>query len=86
MSKITKRTVDALTANGDKPAFLWDDQLAGFGVKALPSGSKRYVVKYRTHGGGRSAPQRWLTLGTHGKLTPDQARCPSSEHLAQLAA
>ena len=85
MPKITKRTVDALTADGDKPAYLWDDQLSGFGVKALPSGSKRYVVKYRTHGGGRSAPQRWLTLGTHGRITPDQARDMARQALAAVA-
>lgn len=85
MPKITKRSVDALTTDGSKPTFLWDEQLSGFGVKALPSGAKRYVVKYRTHGGGRSAPQRWLTLGTHGRLTPDQARDMAQQALAAVA-
>jgi integrase len=85
MAKITKRTVDALSSNGSRPQFLWDDALAGFGVKALPSGSKRYVVKYRTSGGGRAAPQRWLMLGTHGQLTPDQARDMAQQALAAVA-
>jgi integrase len=83
--KISKRTVDALHAVGGKPTFLWDEQLHGFGVKALPSGVKKYVVKYRTSGGGRAAPQRWLTLGTHGQITPDQARSLAQQALAGVA-
>ena len=85
MAKITKRNVDALVAADSKPVFLWDDALAGFGVKSLPSGSKRYLVKYRTLGGGRSAPQRWITLGTHGQITPDQARALARQVLAAVA-
>lgn len=85
MAKITKRAVDALESCDEKPVFLWDDALSGFGVKALPSGAKRYIVKYRTNGGGRNAPQRWLTLGTHGQLTPDQARGLAQQALAAVA-
>lgn len=80
MAKLTKKAVDALSC-GKRPAFLWDDTIAGFGVKALPSGVKKYLVKYRANGGGRAAPQRWLTLGSHGQITCDQAR-----KLAQQAA
>lgn len=85
MAKVTKRAVDELTANNGKPAFLWDDALPGFGVKALPTGTKRYVVKYRASGGGRAAAQRWLLLGTHGQLTPDQARGLAQQALAAVA-
>lgn len=85
MPRISKRSVDALPAGSGRPSFLWDDQLAGFGVKALPSGIKRYLVKYRTHGGGRTAPQRWFTLGTHGNITPDQARDMAQQVLAAVA-
>lgn len=85
MPRITKRAVDALYADGGRPQFLWDDALTGFGLKALPSGTKRYLVKYRTSGGGRGAPQRWLTLGTHGQLTPDQARDLAQQALAAVA-
>ena len=85
MARISKRTVDALVAQSGSPVFLWDDQLAGFGVKMLPSGIKRYIVKYRTSGGGRAAPQRWLTLGTHGQITPDQARGLAQQTLAAVA-
>jgi integrase len=85
MARITKREVDTLSAAGKKPVFLWDESLSGFGVKALPSGVKRYIVKYRTNGGGRSAPQKWLTLGTHGHITPDQARTMAQQALAAIA-
>jgi integrase len=85
MAKITKRSVEALSSVARSPTFLWDDSLAGFGVKALPSGPKRYIVKYRALGGGRSAPQRWLTLGTHGQITPDQARSMAQQVLASVA-
>lgn len=84
MAKLTKRAVDELTSAG-KPTHLWDDGLAGFGVKALPSGAKKYVVKYRASGGGRSAAQRWILLGAHGQLTCDQARQMAQQVLAAVA-
>ena len=35
--RISKRSVDALTP-GERDQFLWDTDLAGFGVKATPKG------------------------------------------------
>jgi integrase len=49
--------------------FLWDDDLSGFGVAAMPSGTKVYVAQYRQHGKSRR-----IKLGQHGRLTPDEAR------------
>lgn len=83
--RITKRAVDQLSPDSKKPVFLWDNQLPGFGVKCLPSGKKRYLVKYRSDGGGRSARQRWYMLGTHGHITPDQARKMAIQALASVA-
>lgn len=85
MSKLTKRVVDATMADAAKPVFVWDDELHGFGLKVLPSGAKRYVVKYRAGGGGRQAPQRWLTLGAHGTLTCEEARGQARQALAAAA-
>lgn len=66
---ISKRSVDALKAVGAE-ARLWDDSLAGFCVRAYPSGRKVYAVKYRVDG-----RQRWLSIGEHGDLfTPTEAR------------
>ncbi|HYG91827.1 MAG TPA: site-specific integrase [Azospirillum sp.] len=83
-TRITKRTVEA-EAPSCKPVFLWDDQLPGFGVKVLPTGQRRYIVKYRAGAGGRTAQQRWLTLGTHGAITADQARALATQALAAVA-
>ncbi len=76
---ITKRTVDAAKPEqGDY--FVWDgghrEAVPGFGLKVTPAGGKVYVFQYRmTHPGMTKAmPTRRLTLGKHGKLTPDQAR------------
>lgn len=51
-------------------AFLWDDELRGFGVRTMPSGLKVFVLQYRNDE-GRS---RRIVLGRHGVLTVEQAR------------
>ena len=85
VGKITKSAVDALMPQSGKPTFLWDTSLPGFAVKCSPQGIKTYLIKYRTDGGGRSALQRWLTLGRHGQLTPDQARKMAQQSLSAVA-
>jgi integrase len=68
--RISKRAVDALQCPGGKDrAFLWDDDLAGFGVAAFPTGRKVYVAQYRKDGRSRR-----VSIGEHGRLTPDEAR------------
>jgi integrase len=69
--KITKRVVDETTAT-DKPVFLFDSDLAGFVLKANPTGRKVYQLRYRMS--GRSSPLKTFTIGTHGPLTPERAR------------
>ena len=70
-ANITKRTVDAAKP-GPGDYLIWDDTLAGFGLKVTPAGGKVYVFQYRI--GGRGSPTRRYTIGKHGPLTPDQAR------------
>ena len=68
--RISKTTVDALSCPPEKDRdILWDDKLKGFGVAVFPTGRKVYVAQYRK--GGRS---HRVTIGRHGRLTPDQAR------------
>jgi integrase len=69
--KITKRAVDALTIRDLRHdrEVLWDTEISGFGVVAFPTGKKVYVVQYRKDGRSRR-----LTLGEHGRMTPDDAR------------
>lgn len=70
--RITKAAVDAATA-GTSDAYLWDELLAGFGLKVTPSGTKTYLVQYRA--GGRGSKTRRVTIGRHGSpWTPAAAR------------
>ena len=70
--KITKRSVDAFSP-GSREAFLWDEELKGFGLRVTTMGAKSYVLQFRM--GGREAPSRRYTIGGHGSpWTPDTAR------------
>ena len=80
MANLTKRAVDAAMA-ADKQTILWDDKLKGFGLLVLPSGTKSFIVQYRSEA-GRS---RRLTIGRYGAFTPDQARTEASEILLSVA-
>lgn len=85
MARLTKTIVESTLPGMTKPIFIWDDQLPGFGVKILPTGMRKYLVKYRSQGGGRSAPQRWYILGTHGVITCEQARTLAQKTLGGIA-
>lgn len=70
--KLTKRAVDAFAASA-ATAFLWDDELRGFGLRVTPAGAKAYVYQYRM--GGREAVKKRVTIGRHGSpWTPELAR------------
>ena len=66
---LTKRVVDAAEKK-DKRYYLWDSELSGFGLRVETSGAKTFIVRYRAEGGGRSAAQRFVTVGRYGPLTP----------------
>lgn len=70
--KLTKRRVEALVAT-DRDVIAWDSELAGFGVRVRPGGSKTFIAQYRA-GGGRSGTTRRFTVGRFGALTVDEAR------------
>ncbi|MFV1564266.1 MULTISPECIES: Arm DNA-binding domain-containing protein, partial [unclassified Phaeobacter] len=79
MPKLTKRTVEALMPEA-KDYFLWDGQIAGFGVRVMPSGAKTYQAQYRK--GGRT---RRVSVGRHGKITVEEARKLAKEIMGQVA-
>ncbi len=83
MVRISKRSVDAAKPKA-KDTYLWDDELAGFGLKVTPTGRKVYLVQYRV--GGRKARTRRVTIGPHGSVTPDAARVEAKRLLGQVAA
>ena len=68
-----------------RPWIAWDDRLTGFGVRVQPSGAKTFVVNYRSGSGGRSAPNKRVTLGRFGRITPKQALRMAQELLGKVA-
>ena len=74
---INKRTADSLRVS-DRDAVFWDRALPGFGLRVYPSGLKNYIVQSRGPGGSKR-----VTLGSHGKITPDAARDPTMADLAE---
>lgn len=79
MTKLTKRTVDALQPKAES-YFVWDGYVVGFGVRVMPSGTKTFQVQYRK---GRRT--RRSSLGRFGVVTVDQARDHAREMLGQVA-
>lgn len=79
--KLTKTVVDAAEPRA-KRYMLWDSDTKGFGVRIGVSGVKTFVVKYLADGGGRSAPQRFFTIGQFGPLTVELARKRAKEIVA----
>ena len=86
-AKITKTSIDAFEA-GDKDRFLWDTELAGFGLKVTPKGKKTLLFQYRLKGRNKSTKR--ITIGAFGKplkhlnedyiLTADRARKIAKVH------
>ena len=74
--KITKAAVDALTPG----EILADTEVKGFVARRLPSGVATYGLRYRVAG-----KQRWLALGLHGRVTPDQARRLAKKRVGEVA-
>jgi integrase len=73
--KITKEAVDRMAPG----VVLWDTEVAGFGVRRQVD-ARAYLIKYRFKG-----RQRLLTLGKHGRITPEEARRLAKRHLGRIA-
>ena len=80
MPKINKRIVAAAIAR-NTAYDINDSELRGFGVRILPSSAHSYFVRYR-----RGGQRRRISLGSHGTLTPEQARTQAIQLLARVGA
>jgi integrase len=77
-AKITKRQIDMLPPG----AILADQEVRGFVVRKLSTGAVTYGFRYRDKTTGR---QRWIGLGLHGSITPDQARILAKKRAGEVA-
>lgn len=75
---ITKRAVDSMHPG----ELLADTLVQGFVARRLPSGVVTYGFRYRDKPSGR---RRWIALGLHGRLTPEQARTLAIKHAGDVA-
>jgi hypothetical protein len=83
MPKITKRIVDAAAPADGRDAFIWDDELKGFGLRVWPSGQKVFILQWRA--GGRGSQARRRVIGRVGTMTPDEARDRARRMLVEVA-
>jgi len=81
MTRLSKRSVDAVQVPAKGEVFVWDSELRGFGVRVKAGGLKTYLIQYRS-ADGRS---RRHALGRHGVLTAEQARALALQKLAAVA-
>lgn len=80
-AKLTKRKVESLKPT-DKRYIVHDTELPGFQLRVEPSGRLTYLVYYRT----KSRQERRYTLGQHGHITTEQARCLAQDALSDVRA
>ena len=74
--RLTQRRVDSLKPD-KKTLDVRDCVLRGFGVRILPSGSKRYFLHHQVDG-----KRRWLSIGDAGVMTLECARERATSLLA----
>ena len=85
-AKITKTAIDELRDRAiaaQKTLYCWDAELTGFGALATKAGAASYFIEFRI--GGRTAPNRRVSLGKHGALTPSEARSLAKAKLGDVA-
>ena len=60
--KLTDGLVKGLAATG-RDVYVWDSELKRFGLRVTPTGTRLFVVRYRTTAGGVGSKSRRLTIG-----------------------
>ena len=72
-----KKVVDRLPVPASGQVYYWDAALHGFACRVRASGSKTFVIRYRTPGGR----QRWFKIGRYGSVTAANAWAEAFEKL-----
>lgn len=78
---LTKKLVEALEAKAGNDYVIWDREVTGFGVRVKESGTKSFLIKYRTE----QSVQRKMTVGRYGIVTVEQARKIARWKLGRVA-
>lgn len=81
-TKLTKRLIDSLSGSSERQ-YIFDSEVAGFGVAVMPSGIRSFFVQYRTPGGRRGRKRR-VKIGRYGQLTVEEARASAKKLLADV--
>ena len=81
MPKLTKRYIESIKPDSDKPLKVWDSELKGFGVVVLPSERTTYCIQYRNQERTLKRPK----IGVHGTLSTEEARGLAKKKLSSLA-
>ena len=78
-TRLTNKSISEF-APASKMYKVWDNDLAGFFLRVMPSGTMTYAIHYRHDGQGRD-----YTLGRHGVITPTIARKMAVAKLGEVA-
>lgn len=81
---LTARSVAAVRP-GARRYIIWDEKLTGFGLRVSPSGTRSFMVQYRTREGGRRTANRKKVLGHAPEMTPERARSRARAWLRRVA-
>ncbi len=81
MPKLTKRFVESLKPDENKPIKTWDSELKGFGLIIYPSGRRTYCLEYRN----TNRIKKRLKIGVHGHISTEMAREQARQLLGTIA-
>lgn len=71
--RLTKKKIERVSAPARGETILWDSEVRGLGVRVLPSGQRKFIVRARV-GRGRKAAVIKPTIGDFGTLSLEAAR------------
>lgn len=78
VGKVTNHAVDEIKA-GPRDIFLWDADLAGFGVRVTSGGTKSYICQFRM--AGRASITQRYTIGRHRSPWTARTARDKAKHL-----
>ena len=78
--RLTDKTIAALTIPaGKSELFVWDDRLAGFGIRLRGGGSQTWIYQYRV-----GSKQHRMKIGAVGSMTAGRARSEAEDLAAKV--